>query len=81
MDNARQVRLNKLRNKYPHVYQAFNYCRENPDKFVGKVHGPVVLVINVKDVRYASMVEQVLGGAASSHLRVRWNIKWPGSIY
>lgn len=69
MDSARHYRLNKLRNRYPHVYQAFQYCKENPDKFTGKVHGPVVMSINVKDGRYASMVEQVLGGAASSHLR------------
>ncbi|KAG2201411.1 hypothetical protein INT47_001460 [Mucor saturninus] len=69
MDNARHVRLNKIRGRYPHVFEAHKYCKENPDKFIGRIHGPVVLSINVKDARYASMVEQVLGGSASSHLR------------
>lgn len=75
MDNARYYRLNKLKSRYPHVVQAYNYCRENADKFVGRVHGPVVMAINVKDIRYASMVEQVLGGPGSSHLRVSHIIK------
>ncbi|GAA5809321.1 hypothetical protein MFLAVUS_002728 [Mucor flavus] len=69
MDNARHIRLNKLKSRFPDVITAYEFCKNNPDKFIGKIHGPVALVVNVKDVRYASMVEQILGGAGSSHLR------------
>ncbi|KAI9263546.1 hypothetical protein EDC94DRAFT_670761 [Helicostylum pulchrum] len=69
MDNARYIRLNKLRSRFPDVITAYEFCKNNPDKFIGRIHGPVALVVNVKDVRYASMVEQILGGSGSSHLR------------
>lgn len=70
MDNARHIRLNKLKSRFPDVITAYEFCKNNPDKFISRIHGPVALVVNVKDVRYASMVEQILGGAGSSHLRV-----------
>lgn len=64
------MRVKKLKSRYPDVFEAYQFCRNNADKFVGRIHGPVVLSVNVKDVRYAAMIEQVLGGAASAHLRV-----------
>lgn len=75
MDNARYIRLNKLRSRFPDVITAYEFCKNNPDKFIGRIHGPVALVVNVKDVRYASMIEQILGGSGSSHLRVSGHSK------
>jgi hypothetical protein len=70
MNNIMAVRMNKLKNRYPDVYEAYKFVKENPDKFQGKIHGPVALAINVKDNRYNALVEQTLGGAKSSVLRV-----------
>ena len=70
MSNIMKMRMNKLSTNFPEVYTAYQYCRQNPDKFKGKIHGPVAIAINVKDPRYNDMIENAMGGAKSQTLKV-----------
>lgn len=70
LDDIKERRLRKLDQFYPDVVKTYRWLQNNRDKFVGQVYDPVVLLLNLKDPRYASQVEQALGGAKSSHLRV-----------
>jgi hypothetical protein len=69
------TRMNKIKSRWPDVYKAYQFCRENRDKFIGRIHGPIALQINVKDIRYSSMIEQILGGSKSTHFRVKCLLK------
>lgn len=70
MTNTIKQRVSMIQRDYPQVAQAYTWIRHNQDKFRGRVYGPLALEINVKDTRYASMIEQALGGGKSSVFRV-----------
>ncbi|GAN09223.1 P-loop containing nucleoside triphosphate hydrolase protein [Mucor ambiguus] len=67
--NVRQARLKKLVEHYPDIRKGCEWLRDNRDKFKGRVFEPAVLLLNLKDPRYAHQVEIVMGGARSTHLR------------
>jgi uncharacterized protein (DUF2461 family) len=71
MNNTMKQRMHRIKQQYPHVEVAYHWLRENRDKFRGRVYGPLALDINVKDTRYASMIESVFGGMKGSIFRVR----------
>lgn len=60
-----------IREHHPDTAAAFSWLREHRNLFKGKIHGPVGMMINIKDARYANYVESILGGVRGSHLRVR----------
>lgn len=70
MNNILSVRMNKIKQRYPDVVEAYLFCKNNRDKFRGRIHGPIALAINVKDNQYNALVEQFLGGSKSGTLRV-----------
>lgn len=74
LDDIKERRLRKLDQYYPDVAKAYRWLQNNRDKFIGQVYDPVVLLLNLKDPRYASQVEQALGGARSSHLQVSYMV-------
>ncbi|CDS10359.1 hypothetical protein LRAMOSA03035 [Lichtheimia ramosa] len=62
-------RLALIREHHPDTAAAFSWLREHRNLFKGKIHGPVGMMLNIKDVRYANYVESILGGVRGSHLR------------
>lgn len=66
-----QRRLALIREHLPDTAAAYNWLREHRGMFKGKIHGPIGMMLNIKDVRYANMVESILGGIRGQHLRVR----------
>ncbi|KAL9554740.1 hypothetical protein MBANPS3_002683 [Mucor bainieri] len=69
LENVKQARLKTLIGFYPDIGRAYDWYRENKDKFRGRVYEPAVLLLNLKDPRYAGQVEYALGGSRSGHLR------------
>lgn len=65
-----QRRLALIREHLPDTATAFNWLREHRGMFKGKIHGPIGMMLNIKDARYATMVESILGGIRGQHLRV-----------
>jgi tRNA(Phe) wybutosine-synthesizing methylase Tyw3 len=63
------VRLNKLNREYPDTVKAYRWLKENKNTFSGRVYEPVLYHLNLKDSKYADLVENALGGARSSHFR------------
>ncbi|KAI9271589.1 P-loop containing nucleoside triphosphate hydrolase protein [Phascolomyces articulosus] len=49
--------------------KAYQWLKENRHRFKRKIHGPLVLQIQLKDERYANLVESLLGGRYSTNLR------------
>ena len=70
LDDIKERRLRKLDQFYPDVVKTYRWLQNNRDKFVGRVYDPVVLLLNLKDPKYASQVEYAMGGFRSGHLRV-----------
>lgn len=70
LENVKQARLKKLVDAYPDVRKGYEWLKENRDKFRGRVYEPAVLLLNLKDSRYAGQVEFAMGGRKSTHLRV-----------
>ncbi|KAI7902560.1 uncharacterized protein BX663DRAFT_435036, partial [Cokeromyces recurvatus] len=69
LESVMARRLKRLENNYPDTVKAYKWLKENKDKFEGKIYGPIVLLLNLKDPRYAAIVENALGGARSDLLR------------
>ncbi|KAI8647313.1 hypothetical protein BD408DRAFT_171311 [Parasitella parasitica] len=69
LENVKEQRMRLLTGQYPDVARAYEWLKENRHRFSGQVYDPVVLLLNLKDSRYAAQVEQALGGFRSSHLR------------
>ncbi|KAI8988303.1 P-loop containing nucleoside triphosphate hydrolase protein [Mycotypha africana] len=65
LKNIQKTRLRKLQRDYPDTVKLHEYIDENKDQFEGRVYGPVVLMMNLKDARYAALVEQAMGGPRS----------------
>ena len=62
-------KLDVLRNKAGPTFQAYTWLQQNQDKFKMPVIGPVCLVLNVKDTRYANAVE--------THMSMNVLTVWP----
>lgn len=65
-----QRRLALIREHLPDTAAALNWLRENRSMFKGKIHGPIGMNLNIKDTRYANLVESILGGIRGRHLKV-----------
>lgn len=63
--------MHNLRLQHEDTYTAYQWLMQNRNMFRGKIHGPILLQLQLKDTRYADIVESVLGGERGSHLRVR----------
>ncbi|CAO3684313.1 unnamed protein product [Umbelopsis vinacea] len=70
LQNVRKQRLEKLKEKDLDTFKAVQWLEENRDRFTGPVYEPMLLEINIKDPRYASAIESILGGAQGPHLKV-----------
>ncbi|RVE70456.1 hypothetical protein OJAV_G00064840 [Oryzias javanicus] len=57
MNNLMNMKEEKLRGRHRDTYSALQWLRQNKSLFQGEVHEPIMLVINVKDNRYAKYVE------------------------
>ncbi|KAI8374537.1 uncharacterized protein BYT42DRAFT_576698 [Radiomyces spectabilis] len=64
-----QMRARKLARNNADTYEAWKWLRENRNMFRGRIHGPLLMQLNLKDRRYADAVESALGGEKGSHLR------------
>lgn len=60
MENIRQMRLNILKQRYPDVYTATMWLKDNRNMFGGVIYDPVMLEINVKDRKNAKYVENLV---------------------
>lgn len=70
LENVKQQRLSNLANYFPDIRKGYQWLVENRSKFKGRVYEPAVLLLNLKDPKYASQVEYAMGGFRSGHLRV-----------
>ncbi|KAI4823837.1 hypothetical protein KUCAC02_012392 [Chaenocephalus aceratus] len=57
MNNMMNVKEEKLRGRHRDTHAAIQWLRRNRQLFEGNVHEPMMLVINVKDPRFAKYVE------------------------
>ncbi|XP_053173495.1 structural maintenance of chromosomes protein 5 [Scomber japonicus] len=57
MNNMMNAKEEKLRGRHRDTHTALQWLRQNKHMFEGNVHEPMMLVINVKDPRYAKYVE------------------------
>ncbi|KAM6925073.1 structural maintenance of chromosomes protein 5 [Xenentodon cancila] len=57
MNNMMNAKEEKLRGRHRDTHIALKWLRENKHLFEGNVHEPMMLVINVKDHRFAKYVE------------------------
>lgn len=57
MNNMMNAKEEKLRGRHRDTYTALQWLRQNRKLFEGNVHEPMMLVINVKDHRFAKYVE------------------------
>ncbi|KAE8293747.1 Structural maintenance of chromosomes protein 5 [Larimichthys crocea] len=57
MNNMMNAKEEKLRGRHRDTHTALQWLRQNKELFVGNVHEPMMLVISVKDHRYAKYVE------------------------
>uniref|UniRef100_A0A8C4GZU3 Structural maintenance of chromosomes protein 5 n=1 Tax=Dicentrarchus labrax TaxID=13489 RepID=A0A8C4GZU3_DICLA len=57
MNNMMNAKEEKLRGRHRDTYTALMWLRQNRQLFSGNVHEPMMLVINVKDHRFAKYVE------------------------
>eukprot|EP00064_Thunnus_orientalis_P001859 superscaffoldBa00000128_g1862 len=57
MNNMMNAKEEKLRGRHRDTHTALQWLRKNRDHFEGNVHEPMMLVINVKDHRFAKYVE------------------------
>lgn len=70
LENTKGSRLRMLSQYDPDTAKAYRWLLNNKDIFVGRVYGPVALLLDIKDPKYASQVEYALGGIHSSNLKV-----------
>ncbi|XP_074500603.1 structural maintenance of chromosomes protein 5 [Sebastes fasciatus] len=57
MNNMMNAKEEKLRGRHRDTHAALQWLRQNRELFDGNVHEPMMLVINVKDHRFAKFVE------------------------
>ncbi|XP_072306194.1 structural maintenance of chromosomes protein 5 [Eucyclogobius newberryi] len=57
MNNMMNAKEEKLRNRHKDTFAALLWFREHKEMFKGHVHEPMMLVINVRDPRFAKYVE------------------------
>ncbi|XP_074538571.1 structural maintenance of chromosomes protein 5 [Halichoeres trimaculatus] len=57
MNNMMNAKEEKLRSRHRDTHTALQWLRENKKLFSGNVHEPMMLVINVKEHRFAKYVE------------------------
>ncbi|XP_037314140.2 structural maintenance of chromosomes protein 5-like [Pungitius pungitius] len=57
MNDMMNAKEEKLRRRHRDTHTALQWLRQNRQLFVGNVHEPMMLVINVKDHRFAKFVE------------------------
>ncbi|XP_060913080.1 structural maintenance of chromosomes protein 5 [Labrus mixtus] len=57
MNNMMNAKEEKLRGRHRDTHTALQWLRQNKHLFSGNVHEPMMLVINVKDHRFAKYVE------------------------
>ncbi|CAG07476.1 unnamed protein product, partial [Tetraodon nigroviridis] len=57
MNNLMNVKEEKLRGRHRDTHAALQWLRQNRNRFNGNVYEPMLLVINVKDHRFAKYVE------------------------
>ncbi|KAM9350593.1 structural maintenance of chromosomes protein 5 [Symphorus nematophorus] len=57
MNNMMNAKEEKLRGRHRDTHTALQWLRQNRQLFDGNVHEPMMLVINVRDHRYAKYVE------------------------
>ncbi|CAJ1085313.1 structural maintenance of chromosomes protein 5 [Xyrichtys novacula] len=57
VNNLMNVKEEKLRGRHKDTYTALQWLRQHKEMFDGNVHEPMMLVINVKDHRFAKYVE------------------------
>lgn len=57
MNNMMNAKEEKLRNRHRDTFAAVQWLREHKQLFEGNVHEPMMLVINVRDARFAKYVE------------------------
>ncbi|KAI9477764.1 MAG: hypothetical protein EXX96DRAFT_225498 [Benjaminiella poitrasii] len=69
LENVLARRLTRLKRFYPDTVKAYNWLKENRNQFEGKIYDPIVLLLNLKDPRYAAMIENAMGGTRSDLLR------------
>uniref|UniRef100_A0A4W6CS39 Structural maintenance of chromosomes protein 5 n=1 Tax=Lates calcarifer TaxID=8187 RepID=A0A4W6CS39_LATCA len=57
MNNLMNAKEEKLRGRHKDTHTALQWLRKNKEQFHGNVHEPMMLVINVRDPRFARYVE------------------------
>lgn len=57
MNNMMNVKEEKLRNRHRDTFAALQWLRQHKEMFDGNVYEPMMLVINVRDPRFAKYVE------------------------
>ncbi|XP_053281365.1 structural maintenance of chromosomes protein 5 [Pleuronectes platessa] len=57
MSNMMNAKEEKLRGRHRDTHSALQWLRQNRSMFAGNVHEPMMLMINVKDPRFAKYVE------------------------
>ncbi|KAG7188677.1 hypothetical protein KM043_008299 [Ampulex compressa] len=58
--NIESKRLQLLRERSIDTYKGVLWLRENQQIFSGKIHEPMLLIINVKEVAYAKYLEKII---------------------
>ncbi|KAG0194751.1 Structural maintenance of chromosomes protein 5 [Apophysomyces sp. BC1034] len=69
VNNVFKMRLSGMRKFNEDTVKAFQWLQENRGMFKGKIYGPVAMLLNLKDARYADIVESALGGEKGANLR------------
>uniref|UniRef100_A0A665U8G5 Structural maintenance of chromosomes protein 5 n=1 Tax=Echeneis naucrates TaxID=173247 RepID=A0A665U8G5_ECHNA len=57
MNNLLNAKEEKLRDRHRDTHAALQWLRQNKNQFTGNVHEPMMLVINVREHRFAKYVE------------------------
>ncbi|KAM3872303.1 structural maintenance of chromosomes protein 5-like [Diretmus argenteus] len=60
MNNMMKAKEEKLKGRHRDTHTALQWLRQNRQLFTGNVHEPMMLVINVKDPRFAKYVENYI---------------------
>ncbi|XP_078689156.1 structural maintenance of chromosomes protein 5-like [Branchiostoma floridae x Branchiostoma belcheri] len=60
LEDVRNQRLNLLRQKHRHTYDAVQWLRANRDKFKKNIYEPIMLIMNVPNRGYARYLEHII---------------------
>ncbi|KAJ2901918.1 hypothetical protein MKZ38_001270 [Zalerion maritima] len=61
LDSKEGQSLAFLQRAYPDVYKAYEWVKNNQDKFEKEVFGPAMLTCSLKDERYGNVVQSLMG--------------------